>query len=139
MEKSLAIRIVAIIFYILFGISLLLGVLFYINWNEAPMIVFTYILTAISMAATLIFTVLSMFQSKKSMINSLTVLGIFGVLILISYFMSSSEMPTFFGVEAFNLTGTTLQMIDTSLFLMYILTGLAFVGLLYSEIRGALK
>ncbi|MFA6402239.1 MAG: hypothetical protein WCX31_11545 [Salinivirgaceae bacterium] len=139
MGKSLAIRIVAIIFYILFGISLLLAVLFFINYNEAPMIIFTYILTFIAMAATLIFSVIGMFSSKKAMINSLSVLGVIGVLVLISYLMSSSEMPTFFGVEAFNLTGSTLQLIDTSLFLMYILTGLSFVGLLYSEVRGAFK
>jgi|GEM_PF-6427312 hypothetical protein len=139
MGKSLAIRIVGIIAYILFGISLLLAVLFFINYNEAPMLVFTYILTAIAMGTTLIFSVIGMFQSKKSMINSLSVLGVIAVLVLISYLMSSSEMPTFFGVEGFKLTGSTLQLIDTSLFLLYILMASSFIGLIYTEIRGAFK
>ncbi|HAM98778.1 MAG TPA: hypothetical protein DCQ26_09230 [Marinilabiliales bacterium] len=139
MEKSLAIKIASIIFYILFGISILLGVLFYINDNESPMLVYTYILTGIAMASTLIFTVVSMFQSKKSLISSLTVIGLFGALVLISYLMSSDAMPTFFGVETFKLTGGTLKLIDTSLFMMYILIAVSFVGLLYTEIRGAFK
>lgn len=139
MEKSLAIKIASIIFYILFGISILLGVLFYINGNESPMLVYTYILTGIAMASTLIFTVVSMFQSKKSLISSLTVIGLFGALVLVSYLMSSDAMPTFFGVETFKLTGGTLKMIDTSLFMMYILIAVSFVGLLYTEIRGAFK
>ncbi len=139
MEKSLAIKIASIIFYILFGISILLAVMFYINMNEAPMLVYTYILTGIAMGSTLIFTILGMFQSKKSLISSLTVIGIFGVLVLVSYILSSDAMPSFFGVETYKLTGSTLKMIDTSLYMMYILIATSFIGLLYTEIRGAFK
>lgn len=139
MEKSLAIKIVAIIFYVLFGLSLFLAALFFINFDEAPMIVYTYILSGIAIAAAIIFSIISMFRSKQTLIQSLSVLGVIGALVLVSYLMSSSEMPTFFGVETFNLTASTLKLVDTSLFLLYILTGISFVGLIYSEVRGAFK
>lgn len=139
MEKSLALKIVSIIFYLLFGLSLLLVVLFFINSKEAPMIIYTYVLAGIAMAATVIFSILSMFKSKQSAIRSLSVFGVIGGFVLVSYLMSSSEMPTFFGVENYALSISKLKLIDTSLFLLYILTGISVVGLIYSEVRGAFK
>jgi len=149
MEKSLAIRIVAILSYILLGLSLLIGVTYYVTTTPSdapltdPMLIFSYTLFGLLVVVTIVFTLIGMFSTKKAAIDSLKVIGIAGVLVLVSYLMSSSEIPTFFGVEELiskqNLTAAKLQLIDTSLFLMYILTGFAFVGLIYSEIRAAFK
>jgi amino acid transporter len=141
MGKAIEFRAVAILSFILLGVSTLLGLLFYISSdkNPDPMLFYTYVLVAIAAVITLLFTILGVFSSKKSLKSSAIVLGIALVLIVIAYTMASDKMPTFFGVEAFHLTSTILKLVDTSLYLLYILTGIAFIGLFYTEIARSIK
>ena len=71
--------------------------------------------------------------------RSLVSIAILGGLILISYLMASSEIPTFFGYEKFNITETSSRMVGTGLISMYLFFVLAVFGILYTEIRGAFK
>jgi hypothetical protein len=96
-------------------------------------------LFGIALGTALIFGILNMFKSKKSMISSLIVLGIFGALLLISYLMSSDAIPHFIGVDEFNVTAAISKWIGTALYMLYIMMGVSVVGLIFSEIRGALK
>lgn len=137
MEKSFAIKIVSILFYVLFGVSALLGVLFYSNYNADMLLSWTYVLAGMSAVSIIVLSVLGMFRSKQSLINSLVVFGIFGVLVLVCHMLASGTMPTFFGSEAFELTPSRLKWIDTGLFSMYTLMGVAFIGLIFTEIRSA--
>jgi len=137
MGKSLAIKIISILFYLIFGISILFTIIFAINMNEELLIIWTYILGIIAVASTLVFAILQMFKSKKSMLTSFGVIAVFGILILVSYLLSSSAMPNFLGVDSFKLTPTVLKWVDTSLHLLYILLGASFFGLIFSEVRNA--
>jgi hypothetical protein len=139
MGKSLATRIIQILFLVLFGLSIVLAVLFTINTNGVLLLVYTYTLFGIALGTALIFGILNMFKSKKSMISSLIVLGIFGALLLISYLMSSDAIPHFIGVDEFNVTAAISKWIGTALYMLYIMMGVSVVGLIFSEIRGALK
>ncbi len=137
MEKSLATRIIQILFLLLFGASILLTIIFAINTNGVPLLVFTYILFAIALGSALLFAIMNMFKTKKSMLTSLMVIGVFLVLVLISRVLASDAIPH--GVEDFNITAASSRWIGTSLYMLYILMGVSFLGVIFSEIRGALK
>lgn len=139
MGKSLATRIIQILFLALFGLSILLTVIFAINQKGDVLLIYTYVLFAIALGAALLFAVINMFKSKKSLISSLIVMGIFGVLVLVSYALASGSIPQFIGVETFDVTASISRWIGTSLYMLYIMLGAAFVGLIFSEIRGAIK
>lgn len=57
-------------------------------------------------ALTLVFALTQMFSTKTKALRGLSVLLIFAVVVGISYFVSSSEIPQFFGVEKFVADGT---------------------------------
>jgi hypothetical protein len=137
MEKSLAIKIVGILFYVLFGVSLIMGIAFYFNYNADMLLYWSYVLAATAAVLVVALSFIGIFKSKKSLISSLIVLGAFGALVLTCYALSSDAMPTFFGSETFELTPSGLKWIDTGLFTMYALMGGAFIGLVFTEIKSA--
>ncbi len=140
MERKLLLKVVSILFYVLLGLSVVFAFVFYSKEGMADLIIkWTYILAAIATVSVIAISLTGMFRSKKSIISSLIVLGIVAVLIGVSYSLSSDIMPTFFGVEEYNLTGPKLKFIDTTLFVTYILSAVAALGLIFSEVRGALK
>lgn len=140
MQQTLAVKLVNILFYVLMGIGAFLGVFFYIKpGSEDSLLYWTYVLLAISFVLIVLVSFMGMFNSKKSAISSLIYLAITAVLVIGAYSLSSSEMPTFFGVEAFTLTPTSLKWMDTALYLTYVLLGGSFIGLIYSEIYDAVN
>jgi pimeloyl-ACP methyl ester carboxylesterase len=139
MEKSLAIKIISIMLYVLFGVSLLIGVLFFINKNENSLLVWAYVLVGLSMGAAVIFALVNMFKTKKNVINSLIALGAFVVLYAISYALADDTIQTNAAGELFDITAGTSKMSGMLLYSLYILLGASFLSLIYSEIRGAFK
>lgn len=138
MGQSLAIKIINILFYVLFGVSILLGVIFYaVNSNEEPLIIGAYVMTILAAGSTLAFMIVNMFKDKKSLVTSLLVLGIFAVLIGISYAFASSVIPTDAAGVLFDITEQTSRWSGASLYMLYILLGVSFATLIYTEIRSA--
>jgi amino acid transporter len=140
MDRSLAIKIVSIGFYVLFGISILFGVMFAVNDGYTDLLLnWAYVLSAVAIGGALLFMIMNMFKSKKSLIMSLIIVAIFGVIFLISYSLASGAIPNFIGVKELGVTEAISKWSGTSLYMLYILMGISFVVLLYTEIRGAFK
>lgn len=140
MRKSLSLKIVNILFIVLFAISTIFGVLFFANVaGEDTLLVWTYILTAISIVLLIAFGLANMFRSKRSIISSLIMLVLAAVLIGISYSLASDAIPLDAANKPFDITAVTSKWSGAVLYLLYILLGLSFISLLYTEIRGAFK
>lgn len=95
-----------------------------INW--------AIVLFVLSAATALLFSLGQMFSEKKKAVRALAVLAIFAVILLVSYFSASSEIPQFFGVEKFiaaGLTETISHWIGTGLYVTYILFGGAILSI----------
>jgi hypothetical protein len=80
-----------------------------------------------------------MFKSKKAMLSSLIVIGIFAILVGIAYALSSGDVLYNAAGEAFNETEQVFRWTGASLHLLYILLGISFFSLIFTEIRGAFK
>lgn len=140
MGKSLSLKIVNILFIVLFAISAVLGILFFANvTGEDTLLVWTYVLTVISIALLIAFGLANMFRSKKSIISSLTMLVLAAVLIGISYALASDTIPLDAANKPFDISAVTSKWSGAILYLLYILLGLSFISLLYTEIKGAFK
>lgn len=139
MEKSLAIKIIAIMLYVMFGVSVLIGVLFFINMNENLLLAWATVLVGLSLGAAVVFALINMFKTKKNIINSLIALGAFVVLYAISYVLADDTIQTNAAGELFDITAGTSKMSGMLLYSLYILLGASFLSLIYSEIRGAFK
>lgn len=140
MRKSLSLKIVNILFIVLFAISAVLGILFFASLTgEDTLLVWTYVLTVISIVLLIAFGLANMFRSKKSIISSLIMLVLAAVLIGISYSIASDTIPLDAANKPFDISAITSKWSGAVLYLLYILLGLSFISLLYTEIRGAFK
>ncbi len=99
----------------------------------------TYILFFASIVAIIFFSAIGAFKSKKALKNSLTSIGFVLLIVLIAFFLSSSEIPVFFGYEKFNLTAGVAKTIDMGLKSMYLFFVIAVGGVIYTGLRGFLK
>jgi hypothetical protein len=103
-------------------------------------LIWAYILVIITMIASIAFPLIAVFSNPKGLIRLLAVLVAAAVLIVISYLLSK-DTP----IEIVGYTGTgntdpgTLKMIDTVLFVTYMLFGLALASILYAVISRAFK
>ncbi len=140
MEKSLAAKIIQYLFAGLFVLSVILGIIFFaINKEPGLLIGWAYTLVGVSVGALLVFALVNMFSSKKAIITSLSILGGFAVLIGISYVLASGFVPSDSAGVVFDITESTSRWSGASLYMLYILMGISFVSLIYTEIRGAFK
>ena len=96
-------------------------------------------MTILAAGSTLAFMIVNMFKDKKSLITSLIVLGIFVVLVVISYVLASNVIPTDAADQLFDITAATSKWSGASLYMLYILLGVSFASLIFTEIRGAFK
>lgn len=113
----------------------------YMVWFRTDIaLVWAYILLIITAIASLVFPLISVFSNPKALIRLLGVLAGAAVLVVISYLLAS-ETP----INIIGYTGTanrdpgTLKMVDTTLFVVYMLFGLALLSILYSIISRAFK
>lgn len=103
-------------------------------------LVWAYILVFLTLVAAIVFPLISVLSNPKALIRLLAVLAGAAVLVVISYFTSSAEP-----IDIIGYTGTensdpgTLKMIDTVLFVTYMLFGLALGSILYAIISKAFK
>ena len=103
-------------------------------------LIWAYILILITLVASIVFPLISVFSNTKALIRLVAVLAGAAVLVVISYLMSSASP-----IDIIGYTGTdnsdpgTLKMIDTVLFVTYILFGMALASILYSIVSRAFK
>ncbi|HOO84756.1 MAG TPA: hypothetical protein PLS94_09340 [Prolixibacteraceae bacterium] len=100
-------------------------------------------LFAIATVVAIVFALFQMFGEKSKAIRALIVLAIFAVVLGVSYSVSSSEIPSFFGVEKFladgTLTANISRWVDTGLYVTYILFAGAFLSIIGFTAANALK
>ena len=113
----------------------------YLVWFRTDIaLIWTYILVIITLIASIVFPLISVISNTKALIRLVAVLAGAAVLIIISYIVSS-DTP----IEIIGYTGTdnsdpaTLKMIDTVLFVTYMLFGLAIASILYAIVSRAFK
>lgn len=97
-----------------------------LNWS--------IVLFLIATVVALVFALVQMFGEKSKAIGAVITIAIFAVILGVSYSLSSSEIPVFYGVEKFVADGTLSESIsrwvDTGLFVTYILFAGAFLSIL---------
>lgn len=97
-----------------------------INWS--------IILFAAAAVITVGFALVQMLTDKAKALNALGSVGILAVILLVSYFVASDQIPTFFGVEQFIADGTVTESVSkwigTGLYVTYILFAGAFLSII---------
>jgi hypothetical protein len=113
----------------------------YLVWFRTDIaLIWAYILVFITLIAAIVFPLISVISHPKALVRLLLVLAGAAVLVVISYLVSN-DTP----IEIIGYTGTdnsdpgTLKMIDTVLFITYMLFGLALASILYAIISRAFK
>jgi hypothetical protein len=113
----------------------------YLVWFRTDIaLIWAYILVLITLIASIVFPLVAVISHPKALIRLLAVLAGAAILVVISYVLSK-DTP----IEIIGYTGTgnsdpgTLKMIDTVLFITYILFGMALGSILYAVISRAFK
>ncbi len=103
----------------------------------------SYILLIATIAIVVIFSVVQTFRNKEAAKKGLVTLGCAVGVFIISYLLSSNELPKFFGVERFiedgTLTLSVSKWIDTLLIVTYILLGSALGATVFWSVAKMLK
>jgi hypothetical protein len=84
-------------------------------------------------------SLIGMLSSKKSALTLVGVLALAAVIIFGAHAFASDTLPTFFGVEDYNLTLTVAKWVDTSLYITYGLFITAILGLGFTAVRAAVE
>ncbi|MCP4314122.1 MAG: hypothetical protein GY790_22955 [Bacteroidetes bacterium] len=110
-------------------------------WNRVSIaLVWAYILIFLTTIAALIFPLLSVLSNPKGLIRLGIVLAGAAVLVVVSYLMASATPLDIIGYQGTgNSDPSTLKMVDTVLFVTYILFGMALVSILYAIVSKAFK
>ena len=136
--NSVTSKIIAIVSGVLLAVSAISGITTfatgeYIDW----LLIWTYILVAVSFLIIIFGSLFGMLSSKKSALTLVGVLALAAAIIFGAHAFASDTLPTFFGVEDYNLTLTVAKWVDTSLYVTYLLFGTAILGLGITAVRSA--
>ena len=113
----------------------------YLVWFRTDIaLIWAYILVLLTLIAAVVFPFISVLSNTKALIRLGAVLVAAAILVVISYFMSSDTPVDIIGyTKTDNSDPGTLKMIDTVLFVTYMLFGLALASILYAIISRAFK
>ncbi len=113
----------------------------YMVWFRTDIaLVWAYILVLITLIASIVFPLIAVISNPKALVRLLLVLAGAAVLVIISYLLSSDTTIDIIGYSGTgNSDPGTLKMIDTVLFVTYMLFGLALGSILYAVISRAFK
>ena len=113
----------------------------YLLYNRTDIaLIWAYLLVLITLIASIVFPLIAVISNPKALIRLLVVLAGAAVLVIISWLISK-DTP----IDIIGYTGTdnsdpaTLKMIDTVLFVVYMLFGIALASILYAIISRAFK
>jgi len=103
-------------------------------------LMWAYILILITLIAAIAFPLIAVISNPKALIRLLIVLAGFAVLVVVSYLLASDTAMDIIGYEGTGNTDPgTLKMVDTVLFVTYMLFGLALGSILYAITSKAFK
>ena len=103
-------------------------------------LIWAYILVLITLIAAIVFPLIAVIANPKALIRLLAVLAGFAILVVVSYLLSSDTVIEIIGYDGTgNSDPGTLKMVDTVLFLTYMLFGLAVGSILYAIVSKAFK
>ncbi|MDX2430419.1 MAG: hypothetical protein QNK35_05765 [Bacteroides sp.] len=110
-------------------------------WNRVDIaLVWAYILIILTSLAAIVFPLIAVISNPKALIRLVVVLAGAGVLVLVSYLLASGEPLEIIGyTKTANSDPATLKMVDTVLYITYILFGMALGSILYAMISKAFK
>lgn len=142
-------KISKIVLYILFGLSILVAVIFYFGSKEPkspgsdiliPTFIgqslnWSYLLLLIAAVLALIFPIISIFSNPKKLKGTLIGLLVIVVFVGIAYLLAS-DVPVPSKEEA---AASTLRIVDTGFIMLYVLLAVAVLGLLVSTIANIFK
>ena len=113
----------------------------YLVWFRTDIaLIWAYILVVITLISSIVFPLISVFSNTKALVRLLAVLAGAAILIVVSYLLASDTPINIIGYTGTdNSDPATLKMIDTVLFVTYMLFGLALASILYSIISRAFK
>jgi len=113
----------------------------YIVWLRTDIIlVWAYLLVIFALLSAVIFPMIAVVSNTKALIRLALVLAGTAVLVVVSYLLSDATPMEIIGYEGTgNSDPGTLKMIDTVLFVTYMLFGLALASILYSVISKVFK
>ena len=96
-----------------------------------------YALVILALIGAIAFPLINSFSDPKSLLKSGVGLGVLAVVFLVSWGISGNEVTAVY--SEFNVDAGLSKFIGGLLTMMYILTGLALVGIVYTEISKAIK
>ncbi|MEA3463298.1 MAG: hypothetical protein U9R49_15550 [Bacteroidota bacterium] len=113
----------------------------YLVWFRTDIaLIWAYMLVLITLIASIVFPLIAVISHPKALIRLLMVLAGAAVLVVISYVLSKDTPIDIIGyTKTSNSDPETLKMIDTVLFVTYILFGMALGSILYAIISRAFK
>ena len=147
-------KITTIMLWVFLGITVFLVISLLSNLNEnvsdAGMdtwinvnLYWAYVLFFLSIGAALAMEFYNTATDKKATKSALIAIVFMGAVVGISYIVSSSDIPQFFGVEKFIesgiITPTISKWIGTGLIATYILSTLAVVGIIWSSVSSIFR
>ncbi len=102
------------------------------------MLLYTYALVAISIIVALLFPLLNIFRNPKAAVRSLIGLGLMVVILGVAYvFSKDTPVPNPSGGLFDN--SMMLRISDVGLYVTYLMVIVAFLVIIFGEIRGAFK
>jgi hypothetical protein len=113
----------------------------YLVWFRTDIaLIWAYILLLLTAIATIVFPLITVFSNPRALIRLAGILAGAAVLVVLAYLFSSDTPINIIGYtgEA-NRDPATLRMVDTTLYVTYMLFGLALLSILYSIISRAFK
>ena len=133
-------KILQISLYVILAISVILFVLFYIKGESMTntVIYWAYILLAITVLLLIGFPIVFFFKNPRKGLTVLFVLIGFIILFGISYLLASDATNAVV-YEKMRITANISRFIGAGLIMMYILTGIAVLSLIYTGIVNAFK
>lgn len=103
-------------------------------------LIWAYILLLLTAIAAITFPLITVFSSPRALIRMVGILAGAAVLVVVAYLFSSDTPLQIIGYTGdANRNPATLRMVDTTLFVVYMLFGLALLSILYSIISRAFK
>lgn len=133
-------KISSYILYVFLGLSALMGILFYAGAvSEEPMLYLAYIFFGIATIAAIGFPIVYLIMNPKGAKNVIIGLVFIGIIVLISYFLSSDQVMHITGYSGADNVPSTLKTVGTGLYTTYILFFLSILAILSSEIYSAFK
>jgi len=126
--------------YGLVGLSALFGILFFAGAvTENGLLIWTYILIGLAAAATVIFSLANIVSNPKAAVNMLISMGVLAVLVIITYFAASNDIPTNAKGEPMAVDPGTSQWVGGAIGLSGTLLFIAIAGIFSSPIFKLLR